>query len=151
MYHHWPVSTTLDDQIDTNKSLVHEIFSMSKLSKAYTCINFPHLFFNGTNWGYDLKPKYLLTRERYPRFPVRSEMCVEQQFKCDKLERDKTTIFHVILRKCNSLSFIGMLNTEKKLTFTSQTRSFTLCKRKYKVYRLPCTVNWQVSMASYFW
>ena len=74
---HLPESTTLGDQIDTNKSLIHEIFGMSKPPKACACINFPHTFFNGTNWGYDLKPQYLLTRERYPRFTVRFEICME--------------------------------------------------------------------------
>ena len=42
--------------------------------KASTCINFLHTFFNGTNWKYNLKPQYLLTREKYPRFWVRSEL-----------------------------------------------------------------------------
>ena len=70
---------TLGNQIDTNKSLViiFHIFGMSKPPKAYAFINFPHTFFNGTNCGHDLKSQYLLTRERYPRLPVRSEMCME--------------------------------------------------------------------------
>ena len=41
---HWPESTTLGDQIDTNKNQLHEIFGTSKPPKACTCINFPHTF-----------------------------------------------------------------------------------------------------------
>ena len=74
---YWSESTTLGDQIDTNKSLIYEIFDTSKPPKTCACINFPHTFFNGTNWGYDLKLRYLLTRERYSGFTVRSETCME--------------------------------------------------------------------------
>ena len=74
---HWSESTTLCNQIDTNKSLIYEIFNTSEPPKTCACINFPHTFFNRTNWGYDLKLWYLLTRERYSGFTVRSEMCME--------------------------------------------------------------------------
>ena len=53
------------------------MFGTSKPPKACACINFPNTIFNGTNWGHDLKPQYLLTGEKYPRFSVRSERCME--------------------------------------------------------------------------
>ena len=57
-----------------NKRQIHKTYGTLKPVKASICINFPHTFFNGTNWKCNLKPQYLLTRERYPRFWVRSEM-----------------------------------------------------------------------------
>ena len=50
-------TTTLGDQIDTNKSPIHEIFGTSKPPKVRACINFPHTFLMEQIGGsYDLKP-----------------------------------------------------------------------------------------------